>query len=116
MLFMIYFNALYLNHETALYFYAILPWFVYAAMRNTRFQVRETLRDQYRLIAAATIVVQVLKGYVYIKIILRQYGAYGVFDLTVFGVLCIVIAATVVLGLVNYPKVRKAFESEAFAE
>lgn len=109
---MIYFNARYLGNISLLYFFGVLPWFNYVALKNIRFQTRETMKDQYKLIALSTIFLQVLKSYEYLQYIMEGWNLYRIYDYLLLLVLVVTLVATVALGVINFPKVRKIFDTD----
>ncbi|MFC1561868.1 hypothetical protein ACFL4Q_02605 [candidate division KSB1 bacterium] len=105
----IYFNIMYLNNDTILYLSAALPWLIYYMMRNMKYQVLEMINYRYRILARSMILLQLIKSHRYIRVIFDQIESFTSVQYLLFILLAAVLAATVIYGLVNYPKINRLF-------
>ncbi|MFC1553452.1 hypothetical protein ACFL7D_02350 [candidate division KSB1 bacterium] len=106
-------NYFILNHNYTVYIYAFITWFFYSIMRKSKYQVMETIRYGYRVMAGVMIYIEVLRGFV----VLGAFKNRAVPEFTdlnmYFQILLIAIAVNIltliVLGSINFPKVNKLF-------
>jgi hypothetical protein len=115
LLLMLYFNIRYLENNVAVYAYACLPWLFYFIMRNTKYQVQQSIAYTYKVIGIVMIIYQTLKAVIFTLVMLRYSpdnpAAAGFFNQVLLGTLYLIFAATILFGIVNYPKLKKIFQT-----
>ncbi len=109
----LYFNIRYLGHNISLYAIMTVPWFYYYFLKQSKFLVRASITYKYKVVSILMITYQFIKALIFTSVLYEAYpgdfDSIGSKDLILIIILYIIFSITIILDVLNYPRMKRMF-------